>query len=86
MKPATEQNEARSVEDAAWNLKDVAADLVGRTLSDTDQATLASVLRDLERLRDRLVDVRDRRRRRRNGAPASDTAVEEQSEPQETAT
>lgn len=77
----TEFPEARAVEDAAWNVKDCAADLFGRALSDTDKAVLASVQRDLDRLLERLVEIRDRRRRRRNGAaadaqPALDLATE----------
>jgi hypothetical protein len=77
MKPAEQQHEARAVEDAAWDLKDAAADVVGRLLSDTDRATLASVQRDLARLLERVVDVRDRRRRRRsNGAADAEPAAE----------
>lgn len=68
MTSQTQHCPARCVEDAAWDLKDAAADLIGRPLSDADKATLASVQRDLERLHERLVEVRDRRRRRRNGA------------------
>ncbi len=70
MTKPTEHSEARAVEDAAWNVKDAAADLDGRALSDADKATLASVQRDLERLLERLVEVRDRRRRRRNNGVA----------------
>ena len=73
-----ENPEVRAVEDAAWNVKDCAADLFGRALSDTDRAVLASVQRDLERLHERLVEVRDRRRRRRgNGAPEGQPVAEE---------
>jgi hypothetical protein len=78
MKPATDNPEVRDLEDAAWNVKDCAADLFGRPLSDSDRAVLASVQRDLERLHERLIEVRDRRRRKRsNGAaepePANDS-------------
>jgi hypothetical protein len=81
----TEHPDVRAVEDAAWNVKDVAADLFGKPLTDADLAVLASVRRDLERLHERLVDVRDRRRRKRNGVPAV-AAADDQPEPQETAT
>ncbi len=76
--------EVRAVEDAAWDIKDCAADLFGRPLSDADKAALGSVQRDLARLLERLAEVRDRRRRKR-GATASDAAPEEQPEPPEPA-
>lgn len=81
MSSIPENAEVRAVEDSAWNVKDCAADLFGRPLSDADRAVLASVQRDLERLHERLVEIRDRRRRRRNGAapepqPAIDLATE----------
>lgn len=84
-----EQTEARAVEDAAWNLKDVAADLIGRALTESDLAVLASVRRDLERLHERMVEVRDRRRRKRNGAaaePATIAGVDPQPKQEEPAT
>ena len=84
-KPAADNPEVRAVEDAAWDIKDCAADLFGRPLSDADKAALGSVQRDLARLLERLVEVRDRRRRKRSGATASDAAPDEQPEPQETA-
>jgi hypothetical protein len=71
MKTVIEHIEVRAVEDAAWSVKDCAADLFGRALTDADRAVLASVQRDLERLHERLVEVRDRRRRKRNGAVAA---------------
>lgn len=67
--------EVRAVEDAAWTVKDTAADLYGRSLSGPDKAALGSVLRDLERLTERLVAVRDKRKRA-NGA-AAEAATEE---------
>lgn len=68
MKPApTDHPEVRAVEDAAWDIKDVAADLTARVLSAPDKAALGSALRDLERIRERLVAVRDKRKRG-NGA------------------
>lgn len=83
MKPSAEHPEARAVEDAAWELKDTAADLFDRPLSDADRAVLASVQRDLARLHERLVEVRDRRRRKRNGAATAEEHP--QPEPQEPA-
>jgi hypothetical protein len=77
MKPATEQqSEARAVEDAAWDHKVAAADIVGRALSEADCTTLASVQRDLARLLERVVEVRDRRRRKRSNG-ATEAAAEE---------
>lgn len=68
MKPITNEHpEVRAVEDMAWECKDAAADLYGRALSGPDKAALGSALRDLERIRDRLVAVRDKRKRG-NGA------------------
>jgi hypothetical protein len=72
MKPiAIEHQEVRAVEDMAWNVKDCAADLYGRALSALDKAALGSALRDLERIRCRLMAVRDKRRRG-NGAAEPD--------------
>jgi hypothetical protein len=70
-----EHPEVRAVEDAAWNVKDCAADLYGRVLSGPDKAALASVLRDLQRLHERLIGVRDKRKRG-NGAVAEPVAEE----------
>lgn len=67
--------EVRALEDAAWTLKDTAADLQSRKLSGPDKAVVASVLRDLQRLRERVVAVRDKRKRG-NGA-AAEAATEE---------
>jgi hypothetical protein len=68
MKPTTtEHPEVRAVEDMAWDVKDTAADLYGRALSGPDKAALGSALRDLERIRERLAGVRDKRKRG-NGA------------------
>lgn len=75
MKADTENPEVRAVEDAAWDVKDTASDLYGRVLSGPDKAALASVLRDLERLHERLVGVRDKRKR--NGAADVQPAIEE---------
>jgi hypothetical protein len=63
----TDHPEVRAVEDMAWDIKDCAADLYGRSLSEPDKAALGSALRDLERIKTRLVAVRSRRRRG-NGA------------------
>jgi hypothetical protein len=71
VKIATDNPEVRAVEDAAWDVKDCAADLYGRALSGPDKAALGSVLRDLERIRERLAGVRDKRKRS-NGAAADD--------------
>ena len=74
LKPITNTNEhpeVRAVEDMAWDVKDTAADLYGRALSGADKAALGSVLRDLERLRERLAGVRDKRKRS-NGAADHD--------------
>jgi hypothetical protein len=69
MRPiTTEHPEVRAVEDMAWDVKDTAADLYGRALSGPDKAALASVLRDLERIRDRLAGVRDKRKRGNSAA------------------
>lgn len=74
MKPtATEHPEVRAVEDTAWNIKDTAADFYGRSLSGPDKSALASVLRDLQRLHERLVAVRDKRKRS-NGAAVEEPA------------
>jgi hypothetical protein len=76
--------EVRAVEDAAWSVKDAAADLDGRALSDTDKAALASVHRDLERLHERLVEVRDRRRRKRsNGTTEAEPELATDPQPAE---
>jgi len=58
-----EAAEAVAVQDAAWSIKDVCDDLVLRKLGARDRAVLASVERDLGRLHQRLVDVRDKRKR-----------------------
>lgn len=72
MRPITNEHpEVRAVEDMAWDVKDTAADLYGRALSGPDKAALASVLRDLERIRCRLIGVRDKRKRG-NGAAELD--------------
>jgi hypothetical protein len=63
MTPANESPEVRAVEDMAWDVKDTAADLYGRSLSGPDKAALGSALRDLERIRERLAGVRDKRKR-----------------------
>lgn len=75
-KPATETPEVRAVEDMAWDVKDAAADLYGRVLSGPDKAALACAHRDLERIRDRLLALRDKRRRG-NGPAESDVPVPE---------
>lgn len=62
-----EQPEVRALEDLAWDVKDLAADFYPRALSGPDKAAIASATRDLERIRDRLVAVRDKRKRG-NGA------------------
>jgi len=63
MSKTTEHPEVRAVEDAAWRLKEAASDLYGRSLSGPDKAALASVLRDLARLQERVVAIRDKRKR-----------------------
>lgn len=74
---ASDNPEVRAVEDAAWSLKDVAADLDGRSLSAPDKAALGSVLRDLQRLTDRLVAVRDKRKRGNGAAEAQQQQFDE---------
>jgi hypothetical protein len=74
----TESPEVRAFEDAAWDLKEAAADLFSRKLDERDVAVLASVQRDLVRIKERLVGM-VRRRRRGNGAEASQQ--EEPAEP-----
>jgi len=54
--------------DEVWAIKAVCEDLERRKVSAPDAITIASVCRDLTRSRDRLVAVRDKRRR--NVAPA----------------
>lgn len=72
MKPiTTEHPEVRAVEDMAWDVKDTVSDLYGRSLSGPDKSALGSALRDLERIRDRLIAVRDKRKRS-NGAAEHD--------------
>lgn len=66
-KPA-EHPEVRELEDLAWSVKDTVADFYHRALSANDKATLASAQRDLERIKDRLVGLRDKRKRSGNGA------------------
>ena len=78
MKATAENTDVRAVEDAAWNIKDIASDMYGRVLSDRDKATLASVLRDLERTAERMVGLRDKRRR---GAAELQPAAEVEAEP-----
>lgn len=77
MKPVTTENpEVRAVEDMAWDVKDAAADLYGRVLSAPDKAALGSAHRDLERIRERLVALRDKRRRG-NGPAESEVPTPE---------
>lgn len=75
VRTTTEHPEVRAVEDAAWDVKDLAADLYGRALSGPDKAALASVQRDLERLRERLVAVRDKRKRSNGSADPDQEGV-----------
>lgn len=73
MSAKPEHPEVHAVEDAAWKLKESASDLYGRSLSGPDKAALASVLRDLARLQERVVAIRDKRKR---SAPAAETQGE----------
>src|SRR3972149_4877052 len=56
-------------QDAAWSLKDLCDDLAPRKLGERDVATLQSVLRDLGRLEQKLVGIRDKRKRDKGDEP-----------------
>ncbi len=56
-------NPALAVQNKAWDVKDICDDLLTRTLGAKDLAALESVLRDLERLAQKLIGIRDRRKR-----------------------
>lgn len=60
--------EVRAVENAAADVRDLASDLLYRTASTSDRGALESMKRDLERMRVRLVEIRDRRKRKPSSA------------------
>lgn len=68
-----------AVQDAAWLLKDLCDDLAPRKLSAGDLATLQSVKRDLGRLENKLVGIRDKRKR--GGAEDHDEPTEQAAAP-----
>ncbi len=82
-KPETEHADVIALEDASWQLKDLAADFYGRlTLTGPDRAALIGATRDVNRIIERLRAVRDKRKRK--DAPDDGDAAEG-SEPNTTA-
>jgi len=76
-KTETEHPEVLELEELAWEIKDIAGDFAGRlSLSGPDRAALVSANRDLQRIKARLIDVRDKRKRK--DAPADEQPAVEQ--------
>jgi hypothetical protein len=61
--------ELRELQDEVWAIKGVCEDLEPRKISKPDSVTLASVKRDLERSKQRLVAMRDKRKRTTDDEP-----------------
>jgi hypothetical protein len=53
----------QSVQDLAWSIKDACDDLSLKKISGPDRAALQSVERDLKRMLDRVLAIRDKRKR-----------------------
>ncbi len=62
-KPTTEHVEARALEDAAWRLKDLAADSYARAMSGPLRSALQRATRDVERVYQALHDELHKRKR-----------------------
>lgn len=71
----------QAVQDAAWSLKDLCDDLAPRKLGERDVATLQSVLRDLGRLEQKLVGIRDKRKRDKGDEPEPQSNGSSSTEP-----
>lgn len=70
-KDKAEDTDVRALEDAAWSLKDLAAEFFSRSLSAPDRAAINGARRDVERIHDRLVAVRDKRKLSRQATAAA---------------
>lgn len=53
----------RQMQDVAWNIKDTGEDFFERALPSTDEREIHSIRRELERCLQRLVALRDKRKR-----------------------
>jgi|GEM_PF-3676969 len=83
-KPDNEHDEVRELEDVCWLLKDVAGDFYGRaSLSGPDRAAIVGATRDMRRIHERLVAVRDKRKRKDTSDEPEATAPAAEQQPTE---
>lgn len=62
----------QAVQDEAWDMKELCDELDTRRLYVTDEAALEAVLRDMRRIKPKLVALRDKYKRKPKGEPTGE--------------